>query len=112
MIQKIPLALVGALTLGVVGLLPVTSASAASTGCVTRAEFRGVHVGMTQAHVHHVFGTEGSYGAHEHGGHARFYQECRKPPPNSEDCRAVVSYKVGADGRSRLRHKYWDGYCG
>lgn len=110
--QKMLFALAQLLMLGVVVLVPVTSASAASPGCVTRAEFKRARTGMTQAHVHHIFGTPGVFGGHEPGGHARFYKECRTPPPNGEDCRAVVSYKLGADGLSHLRHKYWNGYCG
>jgi hypothetical protein len=52
--------LVAALVLaGVLGVVPLAAPASAGAGCVSKAEFRRVDVGMRQAEVRTIFDTSG-----------------------------------------------------
>jgi hypothetical protein len=62
-------------------LVPASSSHASGTpGCVTRAEYKLAHKGMTHAKVAHIFGTSGKRESYaQSGGYAfeiRSYKTC------------------------------------
>lgn len=50
---------VGALALTLVGTLGIPAQANTTPGCVTRAEFRRVRIGMTARQVRNIYGTTG-----------------------------------------------------
>lgn len=60
------------------GLVTLTAGPAAADtpGCVTRAEFRQVHDGMTKGLVHRIFDTAGHRESIGSGGESREYRTC------------------------------------
>ena len=70
--SALSLAICGALMLAV----PAQS-QAAAAGCVTKAEFRDVKLGMREARVHEIFGTAGSATGLGGENTIRHYSPCR-----------------------------------
>jgi hypothetical protein len=69
-----------AVALGLTGLLagaPATAHSSTRAGCVTKAEFAKVQLGMRSARVHRIFGTEGADTGLGAPNHMRYYDVCR-----------------------------------
>ncbi len=64
-------------TFGMVSLAP--AASADTPGCVTRAEFAKIDVGVTKRHVRTIFDTRGRFGDGFAGGYTRAYRSCAHP---------------------------------
>ena len=69
-----------AITIGTAGVLTLASApaSAADTpACVTKKEYRHIHMGMTKKRVHRIFDTRRSWLVDSGGGrYTRTYQSC------------------------------------
>ena len=89
----------------------VSEHSVKTLGCVTRREFRRVHMDMRKRRVHGIFDTTGKlFGEYGDGDFARWYKQCR-PDPGYTKCRALVDYRVGNQGAARVASKQWSFYC-
>jgi hypothetical protein len=78
------------------------AAQADSPRCVTKAEFRSVHVGMTKARVHRIFDTSGRRVTFARV--RRYTSEVRRYRPCSRRTAISVSYaNRRLDGKSRVR---------
>ena len=86
---------------GVVALAP--AASADTPGCVTRAEFRQVHKGMTKTRVHRVFDTSGRRQAIAHSG--GYTSEIRSYNPCSRYSAVSLGFDSGPGEPLRLNAK-------
>jgi hypothetical protein len=64
------------LALGVATIAVATPALADTPGCVSRAEYRQVHRGMTKPHVHRIFDTAGHRDAAHGNIEVRGYRTC------------------------------------
>jgi hypothetical protein len=64
-------------TVGMVSLAPVVAAD--TPGCVTRAEFARIDIGVTKRRVHAIFDTAGRFGDGFAGGYTRAYRSCARP---------------------------------
>ncbi len=61
----------------VLGLTATTAPATAGTpDCVSRAEYREVHLGMSRSRVHRVFDTRGTFEDGAAGGYIRVYRGC------------------------------------
>jgi hypothetical protein len=79
-------------------------AQADSAGCVTRAEYRKVHRGMTQRRVRSIFDTRGSFGDGGAGGYSRLYRQCKTTPAV---WLTMVVYRVPPHGAPWVAQKDW-----
>jgi hypothetical protein len=83
MMRKLALAAAATVTAVTATLVPATAAQAADTPtCVTRAEYKAVHKGMTKTRVHRIFDISGKRMAIAHSGgftsEIRSYKTCQK----------------------------------
>ena len=62
-----------------IGSTSAGSFAAEQGGCVTRAEFKIVKVGMRMSRVHEIFGTKGADTGLGDPNMMRYYQVCRPP---------------------------------
>jgi hypothetical protein len=109
--KRILIVAASALALGTAAQLPASPAMADTPRCVTRAEFRHVHNGMTKHRVHRIFDTRGTFGDGGAGGYSRLYRQCRKPAPGHAVCQVSVEYSDGPSQAARVSLKRWNGFC-
>lgn len=89
------------LTVATLGVA-VPAAQADTPRCVTRAEFRSVHVGMPKARVHRIFDIRGRRVTFARTG--RFTSEVRRYRPCSRRTAISVSYaNHRLDAKARIR---------
>lgn len=93
----------------VAGLLAAPAgASAATPGCVTRAEFRAVHKGMLTARVHDIFDTAGKrlfINIGQVSNEAREYKVCGHPRSGGSFVQVQYNNYATNGGPRRLSFK-------
>ncbi len=88
------------------GLVTLTAGAAAADtpGCVTRAEYRNVHKGMTKARVARIFDTAGKRDAFARSG--QYTSEIRSYNTCSKYSAVAISY---GNGRLDAKSAVWSG---
>ena len=86
-------------------LLVAAPASADTPGCVSRAEYRQVHSGMTKAWVRSIFDTKGFFVSGGGGGYVVGYKQCRNTVPRYWWCQADIEYAVNSRNVARVSTK-------
>jgi len=87
--------------------IPAPASAAGSPGCVTRAEYRQVHRGMSQARVRHIFETRGEFDSGHAGGYTRWYGACINRVRGGGDVGAYITFDGFRRGHPVLEKRFF-----
>jgi hypothetical protein len=86
-----------------------SAANADTPGCVTRAEFRQIQMGMPKPRVERIYDTAGRHTFWPEK-RARLYRQCGNLPKDAVNF-TYIRYRVASDGRWHVRKKAWTYVC-